>query len=193
MRILCLYNNNCALKLFEWLELQGHTCIYWSDKIELDWLKKQECELAVSYTYSRLIQSEIIKFFKGNIVNLHTSYLPFNRGVDPNIWSIIDNTPRGVTLHFIDEKLDQGFIISQVLLGEVDGGQATLKSTYDELDIAAFELFKNSFKNYSHWHEMKKKVYGVGTYHTDKQGIVLRNHITSFDMKICDFLETFGK
>jgi len=189
MKILCLYNNNCAIRLFSWLEKQGNECFYWTEEIDTTWIRRQQFDLVVSYTYSKIIKAEVISILKGNIVNLHTSYLPFNRGVDPNMWSLIDGTPRGVTLHYIDEKLDSGFVIAQTLTEEIDFNTATLRTTYNQLDDAAFKLFKEAFKNYQYWNEMKKKVIGKGTYHTDKQGVVLREHITTFDMSVLDFLQ----
>ncbi len=189
MRILCLYNNDCALRLFHWLESIGHECVYLKEKIDVGWLKKQNIELAVSYTYSKIIKREVIELLNGNIVNIHNSYLPFNRGSDPNMWSLVDDTPRGVTLHFIDEKLDKGLVIDQILLPQVDCSVATLKSTYNELDNAAFELFKVSFANYSHWNDMEKMVVGLGSYHSDKDGDRLRKCIESYDMTVSDFLE----
>lgn len=38
-------------------------------------------------------------------------YLTFNKGVDPNMWSIFEGTSRGVTLHHMDAELDKGLII----------------------------------------------------------------------------------
>ena len=189
MRILCLYNNDCAIRLFKWLELQGNECIYWKDDIEISWLLNLDIELAVSYTYNRLVKPDVIAMLKGNVVNIHNSYLPFNRGSDPNLWSLVEDTPRGVSLHYIDEKLDKGFLIEQVLLSKPNCNLATLRTTYDELDDAAYEMFKKAFLDYSHWNNMKKIVYGQGSYHSDKDGEWLRRLITSYDMKVSDFLE----
>ena len=44
---------------------------------------------------------------------MHTSYLPFNRGSHPNFWSFAENSPKGVTIHEIDEGIDTGPIIYQ--------------------------------------------------------------------------------
>lgn len=49
-------------------------------------------------------------------MNLHISYLPWNKGADPNFWSCIDGTPAGVTLHHIDAGVDTGDIIAQALM-----------------------------------------------------------------------------
>ena len=40
--------------------------------------------------------------------------LPYNRGKNPNVWPIIDGTPAGVTLHYIDSGIDTGEIIHQI-------------------------------------------------------------------------------
>lgn len=189
MRILCLYNNDCAIRLFQWLESQGNEYIYWKDKIEIEWLRNLEIHLAVSYTYSRLIKLDVIQLLKGNIVNIHNSYLPFNRGSDPNLWSLVEDSPRGVSLHYIDEKLDRGFIIEQVLLDKPDYDTETLKTTYNELDDAAFKMFKRAFRNYKYWKDMKKTVLGTGSYHSDKDGEQLRAHIESYDMTVSDFMK----
>ena len=141
MKILCLYNNDCALELFTWLERQGHEIIYCTKRLDENWCRKQKFELTVSYTYRYILPNNIIVGLNNNVVNIHNSFLPWNRGADPNIWSLIDETPRGVTLHYMDEKLDKGNIITQQLI--VDGEDETLKSSYDNLDKAAKELFKN--------------------------------------------------
>lgn len=48
---------------------------------------------------------------KTPVLNLHISYLPWNRGANPNFWSFVENTKKGVTIHEIDEKLDKGKIL----------------------------------------------------------------------------------
>lgn len=39
MKILGLYNNGCALELFDWLEDQGHKVILCSDQLEAHMIK----------------------------------------------------------------------------------------------------------------------------------------------------------
>ena len=52
--------------------------------------------------------------------------LPYNRGMHPWYWSIVDETPAGVTIHFIDENIDEGHIIAQkeVLIDPTDTGES---------------------------------------------------------------------
>lgn len=186
MKILCLYNNECAVSLFEELAKLGHETVLCSERLVADELKKVNYDLAVSYTYRYILTGEMIDALNGNVVNLHNSYLPFNRGAAPNLWSLREGTPRGVTLHYMDEHLDRGYIITQRLVTEGDGD--TLKSSYDNLDRKAKEMFLEAFGYYEFWPEMKKKPSGKGTYHSVKDGMEMMEKIPSYDMKIEDFL-----
>ncbi len=94
--------------------------------------------LGLSILYDQIIGPELIDLFPDGIINIHPGLLPYNRGNYPNVWSIIDGTPSGVTLHYIDEGLDTGDIIAQreVDVLPVDTG----KSLYHKLENAMLEL-----------------------------------------------------
>lgn len=163
MKILCLYHNPCALPLFDWLEQQGHTVVRQEDKLDAAWCREQGFDLTVSYTYPYILSAEILDALENNAVNLHNSYLPWNRGADPNIWSVLEGTPRGVSLHYVDTALDKGYLIAQVFADiPVD---ATLQTSYAILDQTAQALFKQAFRWYAYWPQMKKSALGTGTYH----------------------------
>lgn len=100
-------------------------------------------EFIVSYRYRFLVPAAILAAWPRRAINLHISLLPWNRGADPNLWSFLDNTPKGVTIHEMDEHLDTGCILAQeeVALGE----QETLRSSYDILSHQLEELFKRSW------------------------------------------------
>ena len=52
-------------------------------------------------------------------------------GQDPNLWSFIEDTPKGVTIHEIDEGIDTGDIIFQKEI--VLNSNETLASSYEKL------------------------------------------------------------
>ncbi len=187
MRILCLYSNECALELFGWLEEQGNDIILCNEKIDINWLCKERFDLAISYTYPYIISLEVIEQLDGQIINLHNSYLPFDKGTSPNIWNIIEGTPRGVTIHYIDSGLDTGDIIAQKLV-ELDNN-FTLRTSYIQLDIAVKELFKTVFVNYKFWDSMRKKCIGGGTYHkeSDLNEIIGCFDNWSYEINVEDF------
>ncbi len=191
MKILCLYNNPCAIELFNWLSEGRNDTVLWSDRLDASWCLYQNFDLTVSYTYRYILTEDVINALGNNAVNIHNSFLPFNRGSDPNIWSILDGTPRGVTLHYIDSKVDHGAIIVQTIVPIRVGD--TLKTSYDALDSAAKALFRTAFAYYPFWREMAKQSLGSGTYHAVADGCRLREKIVSYDVKACEFRDDYLK
>lgn len=187
MRILCLYNNPCALPLFSWLQQEGHETILHTEQLTKDWCLAQKFDLTVSYTYLYVLSSDILSALGNNAVNLHNSFLPWNRGKDPSLWSIMENTPRGVTLHYMESGLDKGAIIAQKLVPLVEGD--TLKTSYYTLDKAAQEQFRQAFQWYNYWGQMKKAPLGEGSYHSAKDGAFFREIIDTYDMPVKKFRE----
>jgi phosphoribosylglycinamide formyltransferase-1 len=54
-------------------------------------------------------------FVRGKkIINCHPGILPAVRGLDAFKWTIYEMKPLGVTLHYIDEEVDSGEIISVI-------------------------------------------------------------------------------
>ena len=60
-------------------------------------------DIGLSILFDYILRSEFLELCPLGVVNLHPSYLPYNRGQYPNVWSIMDGTPAGVTLHYIDD------------------------------------------------------------------------------------------
>ena len=73
----------------------------------------QDVEFIVSYGYQKIIKQNVLDLFVGRVINLHISLLPWNRGADPNFWSFIEHTPKGVTIHQIEAGIDTGAILVQ--------------------------------------------------------------------------------
>lgn len=102
-------------------------------------IKALEPDVLVSVMFGYILKQEILSAAKYGAVNLHPAYLPYNRGAHPNVWSIVDETPAGVTLHMIDEKVDRGKILTRkrVEILPTDTG----KSLYQRLENEAYNLF----------------------------------------------------
>lgn len=90
-------------------------------------------DIGVSALYGRKITPDILDCFKRGIANLHPSLLPLNRGVYTETWSIWENTSAGASLHWIDEGIDTGPLISQieVRVEDVDTAQSLHLKQYD--------------------------------------------------------------
>lgn len=96
-------------------------------------------DFLVSYGYRHIVSEEILNRFPRRAINLHISYLPWNRGADPNLWSFLEDSPKGVTIHLLDEGLDTGDILVQRKVDHEP--KDTLQSSYDRLKSAIEELF----------------------------------------------------
>lgn len=68
-------------------------------------------DLIISFGYKKIINKKILQKLRRPPINLHFSYLPYNRGTHPNFWSFVENTPKGVSIHEIDAGIDAGGII----------------------------------------------------------------------------------
>jgi methionyl-tRNA formyltransferase len=124
----------------EYLDVKGDLT-YTSDKIEPFILK--EYDWIISYGYTHILNKEHISSSKNPILNLHISYLPWNKGFSPNYWSWKKNTPKGVTIHQIDEGLDTGPVYVQKFVNF--NGDETLSSSYLILKLEIEKLFLQSF------------------------------------------------
>ncbi len=172
--------------LVGWLFRQGEKVVCHNDKITLDFVKENNIDFIISYGYRHIITEDIIDYAKQkafemwenrqitlydetepNIINLHISLLPYNRGADPNFWSWLDDTPKGVSIHYIDKGLDSGCLIIQknVVFYRPD---ETLFSTYCCLQHNIQQLFMQN------WEYIKNHVIRIGypkekgTYHSKK-------------------------
>ncbi len=96
--------------------------------------------------------------------NLHPGYLPFNRGLYPNVWAIVDGTPAGVTLHVMDARFDTGPIVAQrrVEVLPVDTGE----TLYHRLERAALDLFREAWPSVRDGSFRATPQGEGGTYHT---------------------------
>ncbi len=108
-----------------------------------DGLRGLQPDIGVSVLFGYIIPGQVLRLFPQGAVNLHPALLPYNRGAHPNVWSIVDGTPAGVTLHYMDDGVDTGDVIAQhrVEVEPVDTG-ATL---YRRLERAAVALFTDAW------------------------------------------------
>ena len=124
-------------------------------------------DLIISFGYRHIVNKNIIKKLERPIINLHMSYLPFNRGAHPNFWSFMEKTPSGVTIHEINSGIDTGKIIVQKkkYFNLKKNSRLTFKNTYkilfEELEKL---LIKNLNKLISGNYKFHKQL-GKGTLH----------------------------
>lgn len=71
----------------------------------------QNYELFFSLHCKQIFPPELVENHR--CINVHPGYNPYNRGWFPQVFSIINKLPIGVTIHEIDNDLDHGPIIYQ--------------------------------------------------------------------------------
>ena len=156
-------------------------------------MDKLQPRIIISYNYNYIIPESIIRLMKENIVNLHISYLPWNRGAAPNFWSFMDNTPKGVSIHLLDKGLDTGNIIIQKQL-YFDEGKETFCSSYFKLHQEIIKLFKENWEQIDAGKYIPIKQCGDSSYHTVKEfHEFMQGKKMNWNMIIQDFKKMVGR
>lgn len=162
MKILLLGPPNQKLAIF--LREDGHQILEKESPFDVQFLKNNHIDFTISYGYRHIIKSDILNYMKDRIINLHISYLPWNRGADPNLWSFLEDTPKGVTIHCMDEGIDTGDIISQKMV-EFDTRTETLRTTYNKLSKEILMLFQEIWPLIVKGQIIIKRQIEEGTFH----------------------------
>jgi methionyl-tRNA formyltransferase len=149
--------------VLEFLKSSESGVVQTMDPIDEPFLRRHRIEFLVSHGYRHIIKQGVLDHFPRRAVNLHISYLPWNRGADPNLWSIIENTPKGVTIHYLDAGIDTGDLIAQKLVEFAPG--ETLRTSYSRLQTELAQLFA------ANWGRIRDGAYdgtkqtGAGSFH----------------------------
>lgn len=96
-------------------------------------------DIIVTCAYGQIIPKEILDYPKFGCINVHASLLPKLRGGAPIHKSIIDGYDKtGITIMYMDIKMDSGDIISQAetVIEDTDN----LESLHDRLSLMGREL-----------------------------------------------------
>ena len=77
-------------------------------------LKALQPDVIVVAAYGMLLPKQILELPKFGCINVHASLLPKYRGAAPIQWSLINGeSETGITIMFMEEKLDAGGIVNQ--------------------------------------------------------------------------------
>lgn len=173
MRVICLVNNYLGWKALEFLSSQEEVVavvvhpsqraslneeilksakaagaeVFAAEEIKnasvLEKIARLKPDLGLSVMFGYLLKRNFLSLLPKGCLNLHPAYLPFNRGAYPNVWSIIEDTPAGVTLHFIDDGIDTGDIVRQVEVPVLSSD--TGESLYHKLEAAGLLLLRDTW------------------------------------------------
>ena len=110
----------------------------------IEFIKENEIDLIILSWWPKIITRELISSSKLGAINFHPSLLPFNRGKHYNFWNIVEDVDFGVTIHFVDEKIDTGDILFQRRIKKTweDNG----KTLYQKSQKEIIKLFVKNYK-----------------------------------------------
>ena len=125
----------------EIIKSYGDNVHYYDGRIDLNILDKKNIDFIVCDRPKFLLTDDILNHLPKKVINIHPSFLPWNRGYFPNYWSAKTRTPHGVTIHFIDSGIDTGKIIAQTRMAFLETD--TLKTSYNRLRKLSVNLFSS--------------------------------------------------
>jgi methionyl-tRNA formyltransferase len=76
-------------------------------------IEKLQPDIILSVFWAYILPPVLFNIPPRGCINFHCSYLPYNKGANPNVWPIIEGTKAGISLHYIDEGIDTGAVIAQ--------------------------------------------------------------------------------
>ncbi|MCZ6603189.1 MAG: formyltransferase family protein [Planctomycetota bacterium] len=164
--------------LLRWLREAGETVVPASDLVNAAYVKENRITFIISYGYRHILKMEVLKRLPDRAINLHISYLPWNRGTDPNLWSFAEDSPKGVTIHYIDEGIDTGDIIVQRKVEFPKSERQTLATTYEKLHVVIQELFREHWRDIKRGRCPRRRQSGEGSYHTVRDRETLAHLLT---------------
>ncbi|GLC32339.1 formyltransferase family protein [Clostridium omnivorum] len=193
MRILFLTNNKISYELYNWIKTKENEDVtLFEDRINIDFVRNFKPDIIISYNYKYIVKKEVIDYMKNKIVNLHISLLPCNKGASPNLWSFLEDTPKGVTIHLLDEGLDTGDILFQKKI-YFDESKETLKSSYIKLHQEIQKLFKENWNKIKSDNLVPIPQVGAGSKHFIKDSNNIMSLIDSWDITILELKEIYKK
>ncbi|MFB6100182.1 MAG: formyltransferase family protein [Candidatus Nanohalobium sp.] len=154
IRAIFLGTNPAGEKVYDWLNQQEDVEVLalLTEKSQLSLIRDLEPEIVIASGFEHKVPEEIIDVPEKGVVNLHPSFLPYNRGAHPYIWPIVEDTPAGVSIHYMSEEIDEGPIIDR---REVEvRPDDTAETLYDRLQEEQFHQFKDN------WGKIKEGVEG---------------------------------
>ena len=130
--------------------------------------RKISPELGFLVWWPKILTKEIISIADFGFINTHPSLLPYARGKNYNFWTLVECSPFGVSMHFVEEGIDCGDIVAQRRIKynwEDNGG-----SLFNKAKKEMIELFKENFerlrdKNFT----AVKQNLPNGTFHFSKE------------------------
>lgn len=102
--------------------------------------KLPHADLAVSVYYDKILKPDFLQRFD-KVINIHNAPLPRYRGMSPINWALLNGERyHGVTIHQVDEGIDDGPIIAQATF-TIDPAVDEVRDVYERCLDVGWRLF----------------------------------------------------
>jgi len=115
-----------------------------TDPSTIDCLRGLRLDYIVSVHFPHILRRPLLDLPGSGVLNLHPSYLPYNRGWHTPTWAILDGTPAGASLHFVDESVDTGDVVCRRQI-DIDPAD-TAHTLYLKLKALEVEVFRQGWQ-----------------------------------------------
>lgn len=134
-----------------------------SKLLNSDFVRALAPDIIIAAFWGYILKPDVISIPPKGCINFHPGYLPYNRGMNPNVWPFVERTPAGVTLHYMNPGIDAGDIIARqkVPITPID----TAGSLYDKTLVAIVDLFKKEWPKIKAGKNKRVKQRGNTTFH----------------------------
>ena len=111
-----------------------------TEKIYVSTLLEAQVDLVVLAGFMRILKGELLKAFEGRVINIHPSLLPSFPGLEA-CQQALDYGVKftGATVHFVDQGIDSGPIISQETVPVLDDD--TPQSLHERIQLAEHKIY----------------------------------------------------
>lgn len=159
LHIAFLGYDSSQTRLIAALEARGHRVTQTADRVT----SLAAYDRVVSFGYRHILKADVLATTRHPALNLHMSYLPWNKGAHPNFWALVKATPVGVTLHEIATGLDTGPIVAQKQC-PLDDSALTFRESYAILFDALETLFLAQLNVFEQGNWTATQQVGSGSY-----------------------------
>jgi len=100
--------NDIGQRIYDWLTERDDATVQalLTEREQLDLVEDLEPDLLVAGGFRHIVPEDVLEIPTLGAINLHKSYLPYNRGANPNVWSIVEDGPAGVSIHYMTADID---------------------------------------------------------------------------------------
>lgn len=112
-------------------------------RFSINFLKKNKIDFILNDKSRFLVDSKILKIFKDRVINIHASYLPFAKGYQPILFSLIFSYPIGFSIIYCNKYPDCGEIIYRKKI--ITNNKDTLKSIHKKIRNEIYKTLENKY------------------------------------------------